>query len=101
MKGIRFPAMEEKDFASVVLDSDILTKEEVACLVNNFNGVLTGPVYFPEDRRIGPVYACIRFEYFKSADEEGGWNYECTHKSEYIEFSVDKDIMLCWDSLIW
>ena len=66
VKGIRFPAMEERDFASVVLDSDILTKEEVACLVKNFNGVLTGPVGFPEDRRIGPIYAYRRFAYLMS-----------------------------------
>ena len=94
VKGIRFPAMEEKEFASVVLDSDILTKEEMACLVKNFNGVLTRPVCFPEDRRIGPVYACSRFEDLMSAGEEGGWNYDRSELSEYIEFSVDKDIML-------
>ena len=75
VKGIRFPAMEKKDFASVVLDRDILTKEERRCLMKNSNGVLTGGVGFPEDRRIGAVYACCRFASLWSADEEGGWNY--------------------------
>ena len=93
-KGIRFPAMEQKDFASVVLDRDILTNEETTCLMKNFNGVLTGPVGFPEDRRIGPVYACCRFASLWSSDVAGGWNYECAQSSDYIEFSVDKEIML-------
>ena len=94
VKGIRFPAMEEKEFASVVLDRDILTKGEVACLMKNFNGVLTRLVGFPEDRRIGPIYACSRFAYLMSLDEVDGWNYDRAVESEYIEFSVDKDIML-------
>ena len=93
VKGIRFPAMEERGFASVVLDRDILSKEEMTCLMKNFNGVLSGPVGFPEHRRIGPVYACCRFASLLSADEEGGWSY-CGSYFEYIEFSVDKDIML-------
>ena len=62
VKGMRFPAMEKKDFASVVLDRDILTGKEIGCLMKNFNCVLTGAVGFPEDRRIGPVYSCCRFE---------------------------------------
>ena len=70
VKGIRFPAMEEEEFASVVLDCDILTKEEMACLVKNFNGVLTGPVGFPEERRIGPVYEYSRF--LVSDDDDDG-----------------------------
>ena len=89
--------MEEKEFVSVVLARDILAKEEMTCLMQNFNGVLTGAVGFPEDRRIGPVHACCRFECLWSADEDGGWNYDFTGhfaQSSDIEFSVDKDIML-------
>ena len=93
VKGIRFPAMEEKEFSSVVLDRDILTKEEMAFLMKNFHGVLTGPVCFPEDRRIGPIYACRRFAYLMPADKERSWTV-CRRPSEFIEFSVDKDIML-------
>ena len=99
VKSIRFPAMEQKGFASVVLARDILTNEETTCLMKNFNDVLTGPVGFPEHRRIGPVYACCRFAYLCSADGEGAWNSEYSESSDYIEFSVDKDAP--WYSLIW
>ena len=36
VKGILFLAMEEKEFVSVVLDRDILTKEEVRCDMKKF-----------------------------------------------------------------
>ena len=90
VKSIRFPAMEEKDFASVVLDRDILTNEERRCLMKNFNDVLTGPVGFPEDRRIGPVYACCRFELLCTPHMRRSF----TGSPQLIEFSVDKNIML-------
>ena len=96
VKSIRFPTMEEKEFASVVLDSKILTKEELCDLMKNFNGVLTTPVGFPEDERIGACLSCCRFGEFVSHDqEEGGWRYMFDVISiDYVTFWVDEDVML-------
>ena len=52
VKSIRFPLMEEKQFADVVLDSDILTKKESFDLMKYFNSVLKLPVGFSEASRI-------------------------------------------------
>ena len=94
VKGIRFLAMEEREFADVVLDSKILAEEELCNLVKNFNGVLTAPVSFSENRRAGSCQSCRRFEYFEPSDEEdGGWSYE-EDRADCIKFSVDKDVLL-------
>ena len=92
--GIRFPAMEQKDFASTVLDCKILTHEEVYELVKNFNGVSTAPVAFPEHSRVGTHQSCCRFIVFMhSEDICNGWRYY--GESDYLEFWVDQDVMLC------
>ena len=94
VQALRFPAMEEKEFASVVLDCNILTKEEVCDLMKNFNGVLTTPVGFPEDRRGGSYLSCCRFQLFlRKGRFADGWPYDCT-SNDCISFSVDKDVML-------
>ena len=41
VKEIRFPLMLEKEFASVVIDSRILSLDEVGDLVKHYYGVLT------------------------------------------------------------
>ena len=72
VKEIRFPAMEEKEFVSVVLDSDILHKEEMRDLMKNFHGVLPAPVGFPDKGRVGTHQSCCRFETLAHFDEKGG-----------------------------
>jgi len=52
VKAIRFPVMQEKDFADVVLDSDILTHKETCSLTKYFNSVLKTPVGFSEAKRV-------------------------------------------------
>ena len=91
VKGIRFPAMEEKEFASAVLDCKILTHEEVYELVKNFNGV-PAPVGFPEHGRVGTHQSCCRFSVFMHSEEYDGWRYY--EDSDYLEFWVDQDVML-------
>ena len=39
VKAIRFPTMKEVDFAGVVLDSDILTKQEIISIFKYFNSI--------------------------------------------------------------
>ena len=89
VKGIRFPVMEEKDFASVVLDCDILTKKESYDMMKYFNSVLTLPLNFPAERRVGCIKIMSRFRSLKSV----GWRYY-SGISNSICFSVDKDIKL-------
>ena len=53
VKGIRFPVMEQKEFADVVLDCGILTSQECFNMMKYFCSVLKIPVGFPEARRTG------------------------------------------------
>ena len=87
VKGIRFPVMEQKEFADVVLDSDILTKEESYHLMKYFNSVLSVPVEFSAANRPGPPKTISRF---KSLHK--GWDYGGT--VDCIGLKVDKDVML-------
>ena len=54
VKGIRFPVMEEKEFADVVLDSEVLNHQEVLNMVKYFNSVLKVPLEFHKTKRSGP-----------------------------------------------
>jgi len=92
LKDIRFPLMSQQEFASVVIDSDILTLKEVGDLVKHFNGVLTSSLPFLQAPRklrkdSSIVYRCQRFLGF-----EIGWLYG-SHPN-CINFSVNKPIML-------
>jgi len=53
VKAIRFPVMKEKEFAEVVLDSEILTPRESFDMVKYFNSVLKVPEGFSESTRAG------------------------------------------------
>ena len=89
VKGIRFPVMEQKEFAGVVLDCGILTHKETCDLVKYFNCVPNTSLDFLIERRKDPLVR--RVSRFSSVVE--GW----THSSEDIEsivFSCDKDINL-------
>ena len=70
LKGIRFPLMEQKEFASVVLDCDILSKKELVDLMKYFNGVLTIPVGFSGAKRTGQLNVMSRFKLLRN-----GWIY--------------------------
>ena len=58
VKGVRFPVMEEKEFADVVLDSEVLNHQEVLNMVKYFNSVLKVPLEFPKTKRSGPPFSC-------------------------------------------
>ena len=45
-KGIRFPIMDEKDFAGVVLDNKILTREDIVSVLKLRNSVPSPPKDF-------------------------------------------------------
>ncbi|XP_078361877.1 BTB/POZ domain-containing protein 6-like [Oculina patagonica] len=92
IKGIRFPTMKQEDFASVVLNSKILTLDEIVSIIQYLSSVPSSPVGFPETKRVGfrgDILRCSRFgsllgPYFQYRDFE----------YDEIEFSVNKDIVL-------
>ena len=95
VKALRFPTMKQEDFASVVLDSKILTKDEIVFIIKYLNSVSTSPVGFPEIRRSGfdvNSQRCCRFDTFSR------FGVYCAPVSPVFEcildFSVDKDIRL-------
>ena len=46
IKGIRFPIVDEKDFAGLVLDSKILTREDIVSVLKLRNSVPSPPKDF-------------------------------------------------------
>ena len=94
VKAIRFPLMLEKEFASVVIDSDILTLKEVGDMMKHYNGVLTSSLPFEQAPRkqFSTLFAqCRRFQSLKLPNQ-GGWNYMSS--PDCLNFSVNKPIML-------
>ena len=51
IKSIRFPIMTAKEFADVVLDTNILHPNEIALLFKFFNSSLSSPLMFSETPR--------------------------------------------------
>ena len=86
VQGIRFPVMEEREFADFVLDSEILTPRETNRLFKYFNSVLNDPVGFPDAKRAGHKLEVSRFRSLGR-----GWR---SHYPDCIRFEVDKDIRL-------
>ena len=90
VKAIRFPVMEEKEFADVVLDCDILTKKELFDMVKYFNSVLRFPVGFTESTRAGSRQRITRFArrgMYKSLGYSSG-------SADSLLVSVSKNIKL-------
>jgi len=91
VKGIRFPVIKEVEFANVVIDSRILTPEEVLTFFKFYNSVLNSPLEFLESARSGfrtfDIHRCGRFQSIRGS----GWGY--LGNPDYIDFTVDKDIM--------
>jgi len=88
VKAIRFPLMSQYEFASVVIDSHILTLEEVGDLVKHYSGVLTSLSFIQAPRNESSiVHRCQRFRHFLK-----GWGY--SWPPDRINFFVNKPIML-------
>ena len=98
VKNIHFPVMEEIDFTSTVVDSNILTGTEVRELARNFNGTLSTSAGFPDKGRVGFSWSSSRFTSFSSCScEPEDWSYDGNWGSltlDAIVLQVDKDIML-------
>jgi len=94
VKALRFPTVKHEDFASVVLDSKILTPDEIVTIIKCLSSVPTSPVEFPEIRRPGfkvSTHRCCTFDcFFMSpfADDN------CTQWTCILNLSMDKNITL-------
>ncbi|PFX13255.1 BTB/POZ domain-containing protein 6 [Stylophora pistillata] len=89
VKGIRFPLIPQKDFASVVFDSRILNFEEVGDMIKHYNGVLATPLPFLQACRIdSTTYQCCRFQTFCAPASY--WNY--TGNADCIILTVEKPV---------
>ena len=62
VKSIRFPVMKQDEFAAVVLESEILTPDEVITFFKFFSSTLTSSVGFPQIKRPGIIHRCGAFE---------------------------------------
>ena len=90
VQGIRFPLMEQTEFADIVLDSEILTLKETNRLVKYFNSVLHDSVGFLETERRQRTEGKQVISRFRSLAR--GWYY--SFNSNCICFDVDKNIHL-------
>ena len=91
VKGIRFPLIPQKDFASVVFDSRILNYEELGNMIKYYNGISTTPLPFLQASRIdSTIHRCFRFETFNSPVER--WGY--SGKTDGIILTVKKPVKL-------
>ena len=95
IKAIRFPVLKQEEFAFAVLDTSILTLNEVVTFFKFFSSSLTSPVGFSDTKRSGAraktvvIYRCGRFESM-SVDS---WGYGSGYK-DILDLTVDKDITL-------
>ena len=89
IKAIRFPIMKQGEFAAVVMDSRILSYDEVSNLIKHFNSVESSPVEFPVSKRSGSRTVLLRCGRFKSV--KFGWQNAATQR---IGFIVDRDIRI-------
>ncbi|XP_068759594.1 BTB/POZ domain-containing protein 6-like [Montipora capricornis] len=86
LREIRFPLMTEKEFASFVIDSNILNIQEFGDMIKRYNHVLTSPLPFASSR-LGAVIRCRRFTEFKQSWIHAGG-------SDSLCLRVDKSISL-------
>ena len=90
VKEIRFPLMSQQEFASVVIDSRILTLDEVGDIIKHFSDVSTTSFPFIQAPRISKdtsiIHRCQRFQAFNT-----GWGYG--KLPVCINFSVNKPVL--------
>ena len=105
VKAVRFPVMSQKEFASVVVDSDILTKKEFGLMMKHYGGVgLESSLPFmhsprqSRQRDAGVLHRVYRYGNVRRPEIPlgsflGCWNYACGH-SDALKLTVSKPVML-------
>jgi len=97
VKEIRFPLMSQREFASVVFDSYILSFQEVGDMIKHYANVLSTPLpYKPQTPRKAytPIRRCSRFKKFCRAQTGGGWWDYINSVADRVNFTVNKPVAL-------
>jgi len=93
IKGIRFPTMKQEDFATVVLDCEILRKKEIVSVIKHLTSASTIKVGIQETKRPGFFEDFQRCCRFGSVSTSNVSRYD-SERRDAISFSLDKDIEL-------
>ena len=88
VKAIRFPVMSHKEFASVVVDCDILTKRELGVMIKHYGDASFKCPFIHYPRSGRTVHRCIRFASLKLAS----WGYG--ESADAFGVTVSKPIKL-------
>ena len=99
VKAIRFPLMSDREFSSFVLDSNILTSQEVAVMIKHYTSVLPETVSLPFSQaprfKLKEPNRCYRFsKIFLAGTKTSWWSYGSGEPDD-INFSVNIPITLC------
>ena len=97
-REIRFPLMSQEEFATFVVDSNILNVQEVGDMIKHYSEVLTSPLPYLQFPRTGVLRRVYRFKEYWAASVTDrirylSWSYG--DKSDSLILSVDKDVSLC------
>ena len=88
VNAIRFPVMSHNEFASLVVDCDILTKRELGVMMKHYGGAsLKCPLPFIHSSRSGYFHRCYRF-----TSSQAPWYY--SGKIDALRVTVSKPIAL-------
>ena len=98
VKAIRFPVMSQKEFASVVVDCEILTQNEIGFMMKHYGGVgLESSLPFMHSSRqprTGPFHRVYRFtEVSPPETPNGRWHY-IRGNTDALNLTVSKAITL-------
>ena len=88
VKALRFPVMKQKEFASVVIDSKILTYDEIANVIKYFSSVQNPSAGFLATKSSGPSLKLRRCRWFDSV--QFGWK---NLGEQAISFKVDRNVL--------
>ncbi|KAM7440537.1 hypothetical protein ABFA07_010228 [Porites harrisoni] len=92
VNAIRFPVMSYNEFASVVLDCDILTKRELSVMIKHYGDAsLKCPLPFIHSpRSCSIVHRCYRI----TSSQPTGWGYGGCADADALGVTVSKPITL-------
>ena len=105
VKAIRFPVMSQKEFASVVVDCDILTKKEIGLMMKHYGGVGLETylpfMHSPRQSRQRDAWLLYRVYRFESVSQpempcgsfRGYWNY-ARGESDALKLTASKPVTL-------
>jgi len=97
VKAIRFPLMTQKEFCSVVLDSNILSVKEIVDMMKHYSDVLTSPLQFLKIPRNHCFHWCFRFGKLTSSAIEPNLSPSASDYGSVISticVSTNEDVIL-------